>query len=377
MKICFLLRTKDVYLKRWYEYFLDRGHEVHIVSGDESNVNIEVAIPTGVKVHYVPEKKLGNQKVSFGYNLLRLPLIIKELKKIIKKISPDIIHAHMITPCGLWAALCGFHPFVITPQGSDVIILARENLIYKLITRFVLKKADIITSDSFVLQDAIYECGGKQSKTHIIQNGVDLTVFKPGNYKNAIRERHGFGDAPLILSNRGITPLYNIDCIIKSIPSVLQTFPDAKFLFCYSYSSLVPDLKKLASSLGVSDSIIFNGFVKYEDMPFYQAAADINVSVPSSDSSPSSVYEAMACGTPVIISELPWTKYFMKNGENALMVPPQNPEAIANSIVEILKNNSLKNRLIKGGLSTVKKYVDYHRNMEMMEKLIEGHFRKD
>lgn len=377
MRICYLLRTKDVYLKRWYEYFLHHGHEVHIVAGDETNVNIEVDVPAGVKMHYVSEKKLKNQKISFGYNLLRLPLIIKELKNIIKEISPDIIHAHMITPCGLWTALSGFHPFIITPQGSDVIIMAREILFYKLITRYVFFKADLITSDSFVLQDAIFECGGGKDKTRIIQNGVDFTVFNPNIDKRKIREKLGLKDEPVILSNRGITPLYNIDFVIKAIPKVLQVFPKAKFGFCYSYSDLIPELKNLAESLGVKDSTIFFGFVKHKDIPLYQAAADINISVPSSDSSPASVYEAMACGTPVIISELQWTRDFMKNRENAVIVPPKNPDAISNSIIEILQNEDLKNRLIKGGLLTVKQYVDYHKNMDAMENLMKGLLRKD
>jgi len=152
---------------------------------------------------------------------------------------------------------------------------------------------------------------------------------------------------------------------------MLKVFPDAKFLFCYNGLQMVDKLKRMADRLGVAESTMFLGFVKYQDMPFYQAAADINISVPSTDSSPASVYESMACGVPVIVSDLQWTKHFIRNRGNALIVPPRDPEAIADSILEILQNKNLKNRLIEGGLSIVKQHIDYHKNMEMMERLME------
>lgn len=372
MKICYFARAKQLYFVRWYEFFVNRGHEVHVISGDVSHIHIDVDMPPGVKVYYLPEKKLSNQVVSFGYNLLRLPFIIKELKKIIRQISPDIVHAHQVTPSGLWASLSNFHPFIMTPMGSDVLIHARENLLYKLITKYVLRKADLITSDSITLQDAIFELEGKAEKTHFIQNGIDLTVFNPDVDKSKIRKNLALGNSPVILSTRGITPLYNVDCIVEAIPKVLQSFPDAKFLFTYVMENSIARVKELVKRLDVVNSVGFVGFVDYNEMPFYHATADILVSVPSSDSSPCSVYEAMACGTPVVISDLPWTKHFMKNRENSLVVPTRNSEAIADSILEILQNEGLENRLIERGLLTVKEYVDYHKNMEMMESLMEN-----
>ena len=372
MRICYLARAKQLYFVRWYEYFINRGHEVHVVSGDDSLINLDVEMPAGVNVHYVPEIKLRNQVLSFGYNLLRLPLIIRQLKKIIKHISPDIIHAHQITPSGLWAALSNYHPFIITPMGSDVIVHARKNLLYKFITKYVLRKADAITSDSITLQEAVFELGGSPEKTHIIQNGVDFKVFNSKVDKNKIRKKLGLGNSPVILSTRGISPLYNVDYIVEAIPKVLQSFPDAKFLFTYVMEDLIYKVKELVERLAVSNSVRFIGFVDHQEMPFYHAAADILVSVPSSDSSPCSVYEAMACRTPVVISDLPWAKHFMKDRENARIVPVKQSEAIADAILDILHNDQLKNKLVEGGLSTVEMYVDYQKNMEMMEILMKG-----
>jgi len=333
-------------------------------------MNSNLAVPAGVEVYFLPEKKLKSQEISFVYNVMRMPLIMKELKKLIRKLSPDVIHAHQITPSGLWGALSNFHPFIITPIGSDVLVHARENSFYKLITHHVLRKADLITSDSFALRDAIFQFGGSPEKTHIIQNGVDFSFFNPNVDGRRLREKLGLGDSPVILSTRGIAPLYNIDSIVEAIPIVLRSIPRAQFLFTYVMEDSIHSIKELVSKLGIENSIKFIGPVDYEEMPDYHSIADVSVSVPSSDSSPCSVYEAMACNTPVVVSDLPWTKHFMKNGQNAMIVPVRRPEAIADAIVNILHNSRLRNKLIVAGLNTVREYVDYERNMEMMEILM-------
>jgi len=358
MRICYLARANQFYFVRWYEYFTRRGHQVYVLSGDISHMNRNLAVPAGVEVYFLPEKKLKGQEISFLYNLMRLPLIMSALKKIIRNLAPDIIHAHQITPSGLWGALSNFHPFIITPIGSDVMVHARENFFYKLITQYALRKADLITSDSFALRDAIFQFGGSQEKTHIIQNGVDFSVFNPNVDGHELREK------------------LDIDCIVKAIPRVLCSFPDAQFLFTYVMEDSLYSVEELVTKLGVENPVKFIGAVDYEEMPYYHSIADVLVSVPSSDSSPCSVYEAMACRTPVVVSDLPWTKHFMKNGQNAMIVPVNSPAATADAILKILHNDQLKSKLVEGGLSTVKKYVDYQKNMEMMENLMENIIRK-
>lgn len=371
MKICYLARSKEEPFPRWYEYFIKKGHEVHLISGDDSHINLDIQLPEGIKLHSLPEIRVGNPLFNFCFNFIRLPVILHKLKKIIREVSPDIIHAHQITPFGLWAALSDFHPFVITPIGSDVLLHARKHFVYGLITRYVLNKADLITGDSIVLEEAIEEFGGDHRKNHIIQNGVNFMVYHPEIDGSHIRTELNLGNKPVIFSPRSFTRLYNIDCIIKAIPDVLHDYPDAIFLFSYILTDMKEEIKSLVYELNIQNSVRFLGMIKQKDMPFYYAAADICVSVPSSDSSPGSVYEAMACATPVILSDLPWTKHFIRNEENALIVPVKSPEAIAKSIIRILQNKALSNKLIEDGLSTAKKYVDYHANMRKMEMLME------
>lgn len=370
MKIFYLTHANNFYFNRWYEYFIKHGHEVHVISGDDSLWDIESQLPEGVILHYLPEKKLKNKKLSFAYNFLRLPMIMKELKRLLREIKPDIIQAHQITPYGFWAALCGFRPFIMTPMGSDVLVHVKQIKLYGMITSYVLKKASIVTGDSITLNEASINFGAERKKVHLIQNGVDIRMFNENRDKMYLRNKLGLGNDPIILSTRTLNDLYNIDLVIKALPGILKKFPDAKLVLIYYSIENEESLKALVKELNIEKAVIFAGQIKYEDMPNYYVGADISVSVPSSDSSPCSVYESMASGTPVVISDLPWAKHFMKNGVNAIIVPLKNSDKIADAVIKVLGDKDFKKELRNNGIDTVKKYVDYETNMRMMEDLI-------
>jgi glycosyltransferase involved in cell wall biosynthesis len=257
-------------------------------------------------------------------------------------------------------------------MGSDVLVLARNMKIYGIVTTYVLKKAALVTSDSLVLNEASIEFGAKREKVHLIQNGVDRRMFNEKVDKSIFRSRLGLGDGPIILSTRTLHPLYNIDCLIKAMPLILKCFPKAKLVLLYFSIELEEDLKLLARQLGVETAVVFVGQVKYDEMPYYHAGADVSVSVPSSDSSPCSVYESMASGTPVVVSDLPWIKHFIREGLNALVVSLRDPSAIARAVMRIIAEKDLNEKLRENGLATVRSYVDYETNMKKMAEIMEN-----
>ena len=114
MKLCFLAGADSIHSVKWVKYFADRGHEVHWISltppteGDVGNAKLYL---TG---------RLSLRKL-YPLNLLLYAICVKRL---IAKIKPDVLHAHYAGVNGLMGALSGFHPFVLTVWGSDVLITA-------------------------------------------------------------------------------------------------------------------------------------------------------------------------------------------------------------------------------------------------------------
>jgi glycosyltransferase involved in cell wall biosynthesis len=101
-------------------------------------------------------------------------------------------------------------------------------------------------------------------------------------------------------------------------------------------------------------------------MPYYSIDADVVVSIPTSDSSPASVYEAMACKTPVIISDLPWFEGKFEKDRDLLVVPVRNVEKLANAIVKILNGRSSVD--IDSAYKKVFKYINYETENRKLEK---------
>ena len=100
--------------------------------------------------------------------------------------------------------------------------------------------------------------------------------------------------------------------------------------------------------LGLAEAVIVLGNVPFEQLPDVYRAADVVVSIPSSDSSPRSVWEALACGRPVVVSDLPWARDELAPGGQALLVP-LDADAVAEAILRVLDDGDLATSLGAAG----------------------------
>jgi len=228
---------------------------------------------------------------------------------------------------------------VIENNGSDVLIQPQNHFYLKFIYRILYKFADAVIQDSYIAQKAGIKYGAPQKNNLIIELGIDFNVFNERVKKGIAREQMGLKNEKIVFSPRGLSTIYNIDIIIKSIPIVKKVFPDIKYVFSRHFGSPETFYEKFIEEFDIKSNVIFTGFLDNEkSLPYYYTDADIVVSVPSSDSSPRSVYEAIACKKPVIISELPWYhNKFIKN-KDVLVVPVREEQELALSIINYLNN---------------------------------------
>ncbi|MFC2071759.1 glycosyltransferase family 4 protein [Chloroflexota bacterium] len=361
MKICYIASARSYYHPKWFEYFIERGYQVNLISPDAPRVEM-----SGVNIHCFPQFKFKVLRLAFTFFFGGI-----FSRKIINREKPDILHAIELDE-GFCAATSGFHPFVMTPNGSDLLVWAKKHLLIRIIAKYVFSKADVVTSDSILLKESSIALGARQDRNYIIQWGVDLNQFNPRVDRGRIREKYDLGDSPLVLHSRPLMHIYNIDTIIRCLPEILKEVPSVKIMFVYGFRDKEVEMKKLAADLGVDDATIFVGSVDYEEMPYYHAAADVCLSVPSSDSSPRAVYEAMACGVPPILSDLPWTKDFITPEQNALIVPVRDHQALATAILRLLADGELRQKITKANLKLVDEKLNYHKHMAKMESIYQS-----
>lgn len=265
------------------------------------------------------------------------------LRRLLKETRPHVVHAHW-TPFAAKALLARARPLVATPWGSDVY---RAEGRFALANRPVARFSDMIATDSQDLIDRMVELGAPRERTMVLNWGVDLERFSPGD-KAAARERLGLPDGPLILSPRLLKPLYNPEAIVEAFRRVRKRLPDAQLVLKHM-STEPPELGPLP------DGVRVIGQVPYEQMPDYYRAADVCVSVPDTDSSPRSVWEAMACGCPCVLSDLPWARELIEPGADALIVPVDAGE-IASALERLIEDRSLAESIARRGRALVEKH---------------------
>lgn len=363
MKICYLadVGIGSIHGLRWANYFAKNGHEVHIISLRKPNNDIK-----DITLHIIKMRDTKIRVVRWIVN--SLPILL-QTKRLLKKIEPDILHAHCAYDSGVIGALANFHPFVVTVWGSDVLIAPKKSKITKYTVKFELKKADLITCDAEHIKEPLIQLGADPQKISLIYHGTDTRKFNPGERDESLREELGILDSPSIISLRRLEPIYAIESLIAAIPIVLKEFSRAKFVIAGSGSQEVK-LKEMAKSLGVLDSVKFVGWISNDKLPQYLASTDIYVSTSLSDAGlAASTAEAMACELPVLITDFGDNRKWVEDGVNGFIIPLKDPEALAEKIIYLLKNPDVRMKFGKTNRKIIEERNNYYKEMEKMESI--------
>lgn len=366
LTICFLGTAASIHTVKWAEFFAEKGHNIHLVSYDDYiNKKSEK-----IFLHIIG-KKIPFQLWRIN-TIINLPWALLQTKKIFKKIKPDIINAHYVTSYGHLAVLSGFKPLVVTVWGSDILITPKESLITKIVVKYVLKKADLITCDADHMKKAITKLGASENKIEIINFGIDVNRFLPGEKDLELGHKLGVSGSKIIISLRTFEPRYNLETLLRAMVLVLRKYPTVK-LIMVGGGSQEGFLKNLVSRLKIDDSVKFVGIVLNDDLPGYLRLADIYVSTSLSDGGiASSTAEAMACGLPVVITDTGDNKKWVKDGEEGFVISTKNAEILAEKIIYLLKNEDICKKLGQSGRKIIMKKNNYYKEMAKMEEIYQN-----
>ncbi len=360
MKICVITDGSNVHAKKWLNYFAARGHEVHLVYW-----KARPDLDKNIRIHYL--KRIApaiwpiTRYISFAQ-------WICQIRKWVKEIQPDVLEAQFIIDNGLLAALSGYHPFIATAWGSDVLIFPRRNFIWKWVSRFVLRRADRILYNSKVLGEGLVKLGADPDKIAKFNDGTDVQKFSPQHADKSLKQKLGFDGYLSIISLRNLKPLYNVTMLIKAIPLVLEKVPQARFIIAGDGKQR-KYLEQLATKLGVRSTINFVGSIPHDDVPVYLATSDVYVSTSRSDGSSQSLLEAMASGLAPVVTELPDNREWIKDGGNGFIVPQNDHRALAEKIVFLLNNNKVRTEFGKISRRIIVEKDDYFKEMAKVENL--------
>jgi glycosyltransferase involved in cell wall biosynthesis len=234
------------------------------------------------------------------------PRLLPDLKRVIRQVKPDLIQAGPIQRAAFLAALTGFHPLLSMSWGYDLLVDANRNAAWRWATRFTLKHSDAMVGDCQTIRQLAVAHGMPDERIVTFPWGIDLEHFAPLPPSPAQEQDENAGSSRpfVILSTRGWESIYGVDIIARAFVTAARQCAELQ-LIMLGNGSLATTLRRMFAKGNVEEQVVFPGQVKYSELPRYYQRADLYVSASHSDGSSISLLEAMACGKPVLVSDIP------------------------------------------------------------------------
>lgn len=361
LRLAFLGDPNSIHTRRWLTWFAAAGHDVRLLEG------FGATIAPGL------DERIRVERYR-AFRGLQAPLLSLlrgrgELRRLLARVRPDVLHAHFVRRFGWQGTLAGFHPYVVSPWGSDLLVVPRGAWVTRWWNHRTLRAADLVTVTTEHMRAAALRSGARPARIEMVQHGVDTKRFAPGPPPPELAERMGLGGRAVIFSPRTVRPLYRHETIIDTFAG-LPGEPILVMSDTGANPGYLASLRDQIRARGVEDRVRIIGGIAHDDMPAYLRLARVVVSVPESDSFPVSLLEAMACATPVIASDLPPARAVLEPIAPGSVVPVGDPTALASALRRALaltedERRSLGERLRRYVLQA----ADYDANMARMEGL--------
>ncbi len=356
LRLAFLSIGRHIHTERWIRWFSGRGHECHLLTVQPGPV-------ADVTVHDIAS--------SFGPKPLRYALSLVKVRRILKRIRPDLLNTHFLTGYGYWGRFSGFHPNVLTVWGDDIYVTPFENWLKNRLACLALADCDAVTGDSLDILSLAACLGADPDRSFRVLWGVDFELFQPGPDLDW-RRSQGFQDDDLLyFSPRSYTqPYYNIDMVIEAAALVKNREPRARFLFS-GYEGDPGPFRRRAVEAGIEGVMAMVGRLSHREFATALKSCDVFISVPSVDATAVSLLEAMACARGIIISSLPSSLEWIRDGVSGLVVPPRDPHALADAMLRYVRDPEFLGSAGQAALATARQVAGFQTNMEYVGAIFE------
>ncbi len=285
---------------------------------------------------------------------------------------PDVVHAHWIVPQGVVALaalrLCR-RPrpaLVCTSHGAD--LFALRGWLARRLKAWVARRASALTVVSAAMSTAAVQLGAQPGKVRIMSMGVDARDrFTPA--QSGARS----GDELLFVGR--LVRKKGVACLLPTLALVLETLPTAR-LTIVGAGPLDGELRAEARARRLDEKVIFAGAVANEHLaPYYRRAAVFlapSVVTPEGDQEGLGlvIAEALACGCPVVASDLPAIRDLIEHGSTGLLARPGDAADFAEKTLHLLRNPERAARLAAMGRQRVLERFDWQSVCEGYEELL-------
>lgn len=313
----------------------------------------------------------GPARLNGGISLLA------DLKRVIREWRPDLVLAGPIQRCAFLAALAGFRPLVSISWGYDLLQDAHKGFGWDWATRYTLKHSDAFVGDCDTIRQLAVAYGMPDERIVTFPWGVDLAHFSAASPPNRVP---GQGNVFRLLSTRSWEPIYGVDLIARAYAIAAELHPQLQ-LVMLGNGSLAGDLLKILApfgpnlleqdSAGASQRVLFPGQIGYAELPRTYRSADLYISASHSDGTSISLLEAMACGLPVLVSDIPGNREWVTPDLNGWLFPDGDVHALARAIQHALENRERLPEMGRNARLIAEQRADWSKNFPKLFQAFE------
>ncbi len=264
-----------------------------------------------------------------------------------KKFTFDIIHAHRVYPDGFAAVLLGKlmkKPVVISARGSDINVLACNFIIRRLIKYAFIHAQKIITV-SKTLAEKIVATGIPEEKVYLMPKGVDTEMFYPQDRQKMRNMLSIPQDKVVVLYMGNLVAVKNPLAVVEAAVALTLQERESLHFIMVGDGGLRKRIEQIIKEKGLVDSFSLIGRVDPSQVGYWMNAADVLVLPSLNEGMPNVLYEAMACGLPVIASNVGGVPEIIEEGITGFLVDVSDLQELKNRILTCAKDRPLRERI--------------------------------
>jgi glycosyltransferase involved in cell wall biosynthesis len=239
--------------------------------------------------------------------------------------------------------------------------------------RWALSRADAVLAVSTPLRDYAISLGAEPDRVHVVPNGVDAELFKPGEPDLEVRKRWGLDGDRVLGFVGGLRPWHGVEVLPALLDRLVSRYSGLR-LAIVGDGPLRGELERELRERGLTRSALLTGWLSHAEVAALVREFDVALapySRPQHDFyfSPLKLFEYMACGVPVVAAALGQIEEVVRDGETGLLYPPGQQDALLAACDRLLSDPDLRRRLGWVAAKEIRNHYTWDRNAERVIEL--------
>lgn len=359
MRILYFTRDYTTHDHRFLDALAKTEHQIFYLRLERQAQQFEDR-PLPPEIKSIPWR--GGRK---PFQMRDIPSLLFDLKRVMREVKPDLVHAGPIQTASFLTALSSFHPLVSMSWGYDLLCDAERSAFRRWATRYTLARSAVLIGDCETVRQKALTFGMSSERIVTFPWGVDLHHFRPplsAQERLSLRRKWGWEEASFVLlSVRAWEPLYGVEELAHAFVQASHEIPQLR-LVMLGNGSQAAHIQHIFRQGGVLERVYFPGQVSQMHLPEYYRAADAYISASHSDGTSISLLEAMACGCPVLVSDIPGNREWVNDGVQGWLFAVGNVDALANAIRRAIDERARLPEMGEAARRLVEQRADWTRN---------------